>query len=318
MNPSPANPLRIATRSTDVALRRANVVQRALAALGLESVLVKLKTAGDKKEPAALHSISERGTFTKDLEKALLKGKADIAVHPLDLLPSDGIDGLVIAALLERGDARDAVVISDQAQASSLEELPAGSRISTPNFRIRAQLRLLRPDLDSAELHGDLSERLKKIDQGRVHAAIVPACSLHLLGAEQRIASELEPPGWLSAPGQGIITLQTRADDVSTRTLLAPLHHAPTASIASAELAFANALEGGAQVPLGVAATATGLFGFIASLDGARAVRGVVVLDPDDPALSGIRLANQLRSDGASELLEGLRRAMHIMPPAPE
>ena len=315
-------PLRIGTRASELALRQARLVQAALAAHGLESELVTYKTLGDKRLDEALSAIGAKGLFTKELETALLKGKIDLAVHSLKDLPTESPAGLVVAAVLEREDPRDALVVNGRILAGSLDDLPPGSRIGTSSLRRRAQLLAARPDLEVAELRGNVPTRLMKVDEGRVHAAILAAAGLHRLGATQHITCYLDAPAWLPAAGQGAIAVQTRAIDDRVRTVAEAMNHLPTMRAVSAERAFLAALEGGCQVPIGALAmerdgTAM-LYGLIADIQGTRVVRGSIPLDLSDPELSGIRLANQLRGAGASEILEGLRRATHLPSPQPE
>lgn len=314
--------IRVGTRTSELALRQARMVQAALSARGLESELVTYKTVGDKRLDESLSSIGGKGLFTKELETGLLKRKIDIAVHSLKDLPTESPDGLLVAAVLEREDPRDALVVNGRILAASLAELPPGSRVGTSSLRRRAQLLSARADLEVAELRGNVPTRLKKVDEGRVHAAILAAAGLHRLGAHQHIKSYLDAPAWLPAAGQGAIAVQTRADDHTIRGLAEAMNDAPTMRAVRAERAFLAALEGGCQVPIGALAMQAGavamLHGMIADIDGRRVVRGSIVLDPADPELSGIRLANQLRGEGASDILEGLRRANHVPSPQPE
>jgi len=243
-------------------------------------------------------------------------------VHSLKDLPTDSPEELEVAAVLEREDPRDALVVNGRILAPSLDELPRGSRVGTSSLRRRAQLLATRPDLDVAELRGNVPTRLKKIDEGRVHAAILAAAGLHRLGAHQHITCYLDAPAWLPAAGQGAIAVQIRKDDDATRTLTDAMNHAPTMFAVRAERAFLAALEGGCQVPIGALATTANdgsvLHGMIASIDGRHVVRGSIELDPAEPALGGVRLANRLRGEGASEILEGLRRADRLPSPQPE
>ena len=323
--PSPSDPatIRIGTRSSELALRQARLVQAALEAQGLASELVTYRTVGDKRLDEPLSAIGAKGLFTKELEQDLLKGKTHLAVHSLKDLPTDSPEGLVVAAVLEREDPRDALVVNGRILAQSLADLPRGSRIGTSSLRRRAQLLATRPDLEVAELRGNVPTRLKKIDEGRVHAAILAAAGLHRLGARQHVTCYLDAPAWLPAAGQGAIAVQVRTDDARVRALADAMNDAPTMRAVVAERAFLAALEGGCQVPIGALAVPTSerggmLHGMIASIDGTRIVRGSIARDPDDPALSGIRLANQLRGEGATEILEGLRRAEHLPSPQPE
>lgn len=299
-------------------------MQAALSARGVASELVTYRTVGDKKLNEPLSSIGAKGLFTKELEVDLLKGKTQLAVHSLKDLPTDSPDELMVAAVLEREDPRDVLVVNGRVNAASLDELPRGSRVGTSSLRRRAQLLALRPDLEVAELRGNVPTRLKKIDEGRVHAAILAAAGLHRLGARQHITCYLDAPGWLPAAGQGAIAVQVRTGDARLRELAEAMNDPSTMRAVQAERAFLAALEGGCQVPIGAVAMpganggAPMLHGLIANIQGTRVVRGSIELDPGDPALSGIRLANQLRGEGATEILEGLRRAAHLPSPQPE
>jgi len=314
--------LRIGTRSSELALRQARLVQAALIERGIDSELVTYRTLGDKRLDEPLSTIGAKGLFTKELEQDLRKGKIDLAVHSLKDLPTDSPAGLVVAAVLEREDPRDALVLNRGIMGQSLDDLPRGSRVGTSSLRRRAQLLAARPDLEVAELRGNVPTRLMKVDEGRVHAAILAAAGLHRLGAHQHITCYLDVPAWIPAAGQGAIAVQTRDDDDKVGPIARSMNDAPTMRAVRAERAFLQALEGGCQVPIGALAVPTDdgamLHGMIASIDGSRVVRGAITLDPDDPELSGVRLANQLRGEGASEILEGLRRANHLPSPQPE
>jgi hydroxymethylbilane synthase len=315
--------VKIGTRSSELALRQARLVQAALEAQGLACELVTYRTVGDKRLDEPLSSIGAKGLFTKELEQDLLKGKTHLAVHSLKDLPTESPEGLIVAAVLEREDPRDALVVNGRILAESLADLPRGSRVGTSSLRRRAQLLAARPDLEVAELRGNVPTRLKKVDEGRVHAAILAAAGLHRLGARQHVTCYLDAPAWLPAAGQGAIAVQVRGDDARIRALAGAMNDAPTMRAVVAERAFLAALEGGCQVPIGALAVPTAegggvLHGMIASIDGRRIVRGSIALDPNDPALSGVRLANELRGQGASEILEGLRRAEHLPSPQPE
>ena len=332
--PSPADPTRpdqaeaargdfiIATRSSELALRQARMVQEALLARGITATLRTYKTVGDKRLDEPLSGIGAKGLFTKELEHDLAHGKVQCCVHSLKDLPTDMPPGLELVALLPREDPRDALVVNAITGASSLAELPRGSRVGTSSLRRRAQLLALHPDLDVVDLRGNVPTRLRKVDEGQVHAAILAAAGLHRLGVSQRITAYLDAPEWLPAAGQGAIAIQIRSEDDDTRAILAPLSHAETVFATRAERAFLAALEGGCQVPIGALVVADGtrrvLHGFIAEVSGRRIVRGEMTVDDAAPELSGVRLANELRHQGASEILESLRRAEHLPSPQPE
>jgi hydroxymethylbilane synthase len=318
------SPVRIGTRSSELALRQARIVQDALAREGVAAELKTYKTLGDKRLDEPLSAIGGKGLFTRELEGDLLKGNLECCVHSLKDLPTEMPAGLAIGAILRREDPRDVLVVHSILGATSLEELPRGSRVGTSSLRRRAQLLAVRRDVEVVALRGNVPTRIRKVDEGQVHAAILAAAGVHRLGASQRIACYLDAPAWLPAAGQGAIAVQVREDDDGMRALLAPLNDEPTALAVRAERAFLDALEGGCQVPIGALAlpfsdeNAYTLHGFIADIHGREIVRGEHLVDGANPALSGIRLANELRGAGASRILEGLRRAEHVPAPQPE
>jgi hydroxymethylbilane synthase len=312
----------IATRASELALRQARQVQHALAARGVESELKTYKTTGDKRLDEPLAAIGAKGLFTKELESDLARGKVHCCVHSLKDLPTEAPKGLEIVSLLPREDPRDVLIVNSVVGASSIDELPPGSRVGTSSLRRRAQLLAMRRDLDVVELRGNVPTRIKKVDDGNVHATILAAAGLHRLDVSQRITAYLEAPNWLPAAGQGAIAIQIRAEDTTTRSLVQPLGDERTMTDATAERAFLAALEGGCQVPIGALVTHSTegrvLHGMIADVKGARIVRGELALDVDQPELTGIRLANELRHRGATEILASLRTADHLPAPQPE
>src|SRR5262249_56874917 len=175
------------------ALRQAREVQALLSARGIPSELKTYKTTGDKRLGEALSAIGGKGLFTKELEVDLLKGKVHCCVHSLKDLPTEQPRGLDIVALLPREDPRDVLVVNSVVGVGSIAELPSGSRVGTSSLRRRAQLLAARRDIDVVELRGNVPTRLKKVDDGHVHAAILAAAGLHRLGVSQRIAGYLDP-----------------------------------------------------------------------------------------------------------------------------
>jgi hydroxymethylbilane synthase len=325
--------VRIGSRASDLALVQARLVEAALEALGVSCEIVTFKTIGDKKLDVPLSGIGAKGLFTHELEVALSKGKVDCCVHSLKDLPTESPEGVEIVAQLEREDPRDVLVVNPVTGADSLESVPAGSRVGTSSLRRRAQLLALRPDLDVVELRGNVPTRLRKVESGQVHAAILAAAGLLRLNARPRITAYLDAPTWLPAAGQGAIAIQMRSDDDELRALLAPLDHAPTSIATRAERAFLAALDGGCQVPIGALATrghasdpAHGegaqprlvLHGFVSDVRGRTVVRGSRVVNESEPEKAGELLALDLRSRGAGSLLTELRSAESVIAPQPE
>ncbi|HUF25626.1 MAG TPA: hydroxymethylbilane synthase [Gemmatimonadaceae bacterium] len=314
--------VRVATRASELALRQARQVQSMLAARGQTAELTTFKTTGDKRLDEPLNAIGAKGLFTKELEQALLRGKVDCCVHSLKDLPTQSPDGLEIVAVLAREDPRDVLVVNHLVPVESLAELPRGSRVGTSSLRRRSQLLAMRDDLEVVELRGNVPTRLRKVEDGLVHAAVLAAAGLHRLGSAGRIAAYLDAPGWLPAAGQGAIAVQIRADDDRARALFAVLDDAETRLAVRAERAMLASLEGGCQVPIGAlmirdGATAV-LHGLIADLVGKRVVRGEHRVDPADPEGSGERLAHMLRLRGGEEIIEQLREANRLPAPQPE
>src|SRR5881275_1795566 len=195
----------IASRGSQLALWQARWVQSQLAALGHESRIEIIKTTGDKITDVPLAKVGTKGLFTKEIEEALIAGRADLAVHSLKDLPTELPEGLVLAAVPEREDARDAVV------GKRLDELSHGARAGTSSLRRSAQLHRLRPDLTIESVRGNIDTRLRKLDEGQYDAILLAAAGLKRLGWADRIAEVLDAERMCSAVGQGALAIETRA-----------------------------------------------------------------------------------------------------------
>jgi hydroxymethylbilane synthase len=319
--PSASEVVRIGTRASELALRQAALVEAALVARGLGVEIVRIRTTGDRKARKPPGEIGAMGLFTRELESALLRKKVDCCVHSLKDLPAEQTDGLELAAILEREDPRDVLVINPVTDASGLADLPAGSRVGTSSPHRRAQLLAARADLDVVDMRGDVATRLKKMDEGTFHAAVFAAADLIRLDARQRIGAFLESPRWLPAAGQGASAVQIRASDDRMRRFVQPLDHAPTRRAVSAERAFLAGLEGGWQVPIGALAISSAdgageqvLHGLISDVAGRNVVRGSRPVDPADAELTGQELAAELRARGGASILAELRAAGEVTP----
>lgn len=315
--------VRIATRASELALRQARMVQAALDAAGTPSELVTFKTVGDKKLDESLSAIGAKGLFTKELEVALAAGTVDCCVHSLKDLPTDMPEGLALVAMLVREDPRDVLVVNDRIVAESLDDLPRGSRVGTSSLRRRAQLLHRRSDLEVVELRGNVPTRLRKVDEGQVHAAILAGAGLKRLEAEQRIDAWLDAPDWLPAAGQGVIAVEAREDDARMTELLASIHHAPSAFAARAERSLLAALDGGCQVPIGALligeGTAAVLHALVSDLHGKEIVRGALAIGSQSAEQAGQALAARMRRDGATAILAAVRADSAKIPsPQPE
>jgi hydroxymethylbilane synthase len=318
----PDRPLRIGTRKSELALRQARQVQRALESRGTRSELVTFDTLGDRRLDVPLAAIGGKGLFTAELEAALAKGEIDCAVHSLKDLPTGDTPGTALVAVLEREDPRDVLVCRPGLAATTIAQLPAGATVGTSSLRRRAQLLALRDDLVIAELRGNVPTRLRKVDAGAPDAAILAAAGLVRLGLAGRATAWLDAPEWLPAPGQGAIAVQASSRTDATTTLLASLDHAATRIAVRAERAFLAALDGGCQVPIGalVLPDAKGrvLHGLLSSADGLASVRGERVVDGSDPERAGVQLAEALLARGGVAILRSLRMVEGVPAPQPE
>jgi hydroxymethylbilane synthase len=300
--------LRIATRKSALALWQANHVQALLleAHPGIEIELVKIVTEGDRILDRPLAEIGGKGLFLKELERAMLDGDADLAVHSMKDVPASMADGLVLDAVLPRANPYDALV---SRSGKPLADLPAGSRIGTSSLRRKSQLLALRPDLDVVDLRGNVDTRLRKLDEGQYDAIILACAGLQRLGLGERITETLQPPDWLPASTQGIIGLQCRQDDVHTRALIEPLADADTMVIASAERAVARVLQATCQVPLAVHAVlqngSVHLRSIVGSTDGKQSIQAAGEAPASDAVALGERVAADLLKDGAGKIIAG-------------
>src|ERR1019366_7094493 len=267
----------IASRGSQLALWQARWVSSQLTAAGQECRIEIIKTTGDKITDVPLAKVGTKGLFTKEIEEALLDGRADLAVHSLKDLPTELPEGLVLAAVPEREDPRDAVV------GKKLADLPPGAKVGTSSLRRAAQLLKLRPDLQVESIRGNLDTRLRKLDEGQYDAILLAAAGLKRLGWGDRIAEILEPEQMCPAVGQGALAIETRAGFDAGLDVLAMLDHADTHTAVMAERGVLRALGGGRQL---VGAQAGGAAAEAAEI--------------------GARLAAYLLQRGARQILEAV------------
>jgi len=302
-------PLRIATRKSALALWQANHVRDLLldAHPGIEIELVKIVTQGDRILDRPLAEIGGKGLFLKELERAMLKGEADLAVHSMKDVPASMEEGLVLDAVLPRANPYDALV---SRKGQLLADIPPGSRIGTSSLRRKSQLLALRPDLEVADLRGNVDTRLRKLDEGQYDAVILACAGLERLGLGERITETLQPPDWLPASTQGIIGLQCREDDAHTRSLIEPLADSDTMVVASAERSVARVLEATCQVPLAVYAVLDSgtvrLRSMVSTPDGKESIRASGEEPSVDAVALGERVAADLIKNGAGKIMSDL------------
>ncbi len=300
--------LRIATRESPLALWQARHVQSRLQAShsGLAVELVPMTTQGDQMLNAPLARIGGKGLFVKELEQAMLEGRADLAVHSMKDVPVHMPSGLGLHAYLAGEDPRDAFVSN---RFDCLDALPQGAAVGTSSLRRQAQLRQLRPDLEIRDLRGNVGTRLARLDEGRYDAILLAGAGLIRLGLSSRVREWLDIDRFLPALAQGVIGIECRSDDARTIGLLAPLHDRTSATRLAAERALSARLGGACQVPVAGHARLQGgrlhLTGLVAAPDGSAAVRDTVEGDAADAATLGSQLADRLLADGARAILKG-------------
>lgn len=307
-----ARTLRIATRKSPLALWQANFVKDRLEALhpDLQVELVPMSTQGDKILDTPLAKVGGKGLFVKELETAMLEGRADIAVHSMKDVPVEFPDGLGLHTICEREDPRDAFVSNHFNQ---IDELPQGAVVGTSSLRRQCQLRAARPDLVIRDLRGNVNTRLAKLDAGEYDAIILAAAGLKRLEMAHRIAAFIEPEQSLPANGQGAVGIECRLDDHELHALLAPLEHPETRIRVLTERAMNRALQGGCQVPIGAYALVEGeevwLRGLVGSPDGSHVIRDEIRGPLAEGEALGHTLAQRLLAAGADVILAEVYRA---------
>lgn len=300
----------IGTRDSELALVQTHWVQQELQQAHPDYAIevLQMKTQGDKILDVALAKIGDKGLFTKELEAAMLTGRTQLAVHSLKDLPTTLPEGLVLAAITEREDPADAVVMHGRWDGRTLDELPEGSVIGTSSLRRLAQLRSRYPGFDFQDIRGNLNTRLKKLDDGKYDAIVLAVAGLRRLGWHERITQVLSPEISLHAVGQGALGIECRADDPEVLQLVGILNHLPTALRCRAERAMLRSLEGGCQVPIGVQSHIDNdtlyLQAVVASLDGQQLIRAEHTGPAQEPEAAGVTLAGKLRANGAQAVLD--------------
>ena len=300
----------IGTRGSDLALWQANHVRTSLEARFPERSfeIQTIKTTGDRISETALSKIGDKGLFTKEIEAALLRDEIDLAIHSLKDLPTALPYRLRIGAVTPRERANDVLISRN---AGSINELTPGSRVATGSLRRRSQLLSLRPDIEVADIRGNVPTRIDKFHSSDLDAMILAYAGMHRLKLDEHIAGVIPVNEMIPAVGQGAIAVEVRADDSEIRDLTKTISDADTALCITAERAFLRDLEGGCQVPIGAHAVrvegGVRLDGFVGSLDGSLSIRESLTGAADDAASIGQRLAATCIERGAGEILSQAR-----------
>ena len=305
--------LRIATRRSPLALWQAEHVASTLRERhsGLEVELVAMRTSGDKMLDAPLARVGGKGLFIKELEHALLDGRADIAVHSMKDVPVELPPELHLPIIMARADPRDALVST---RFGELEALPAGASVGTSSLRRRCQLAAYRPDLRIENLRGGVDTRLRRLDDGDFDAIVLAVSGLERGGHGTRVTEALDVTTMLPAAGQGALGIECRRGDARVEALVAPLACPRTTTCVLSERAFNRRLEGGCQVPIAAYATLDGgaltLRGLVASLDGTKVLRARVRGGAERAEGLGAEAAAVVLEQGAGEILSEIYAAV--------
>ncbi len=303
----------IGTRSSALALWQSNFVRTHLSSHhpNLRIDLETIKTLGDKILDSPLSKIGDKGLFTKEIEKALLDRRIDLAVHSLKDIPTEIPKGLQLAVITEREDVHDVFLSHPSKAYKKLADVPANGTIATGSLRRKCQLLKFRPDFQIVDIRGNLNTRLQKLEESDWDGLVLARAGVRRLGWTDRITEVLPFEIMLPAVGQGALAVEIRSGDLPLKNLLQTLHHDSTATAVLGERALLRYLEGGCQIPIGAYGRIEGnqfvLEALIGSLDGRTIVRGTIKGRTDKPESLGTELARQLLDRGGKEILEGIR-----------
>mgnify|MGYP001545282715 FL=1 len=301
--------IRIATRKSELALWQANHVADLLREThpGLQVELLPMVTKGDIILDQPLAQIGGKGLFLKELERAMLKGEADIAVHSMKDVPVEQVPGLEVEVLLKRANPFDALL---SREGQTLDELPPGARVGTSSLRRQCQLKALRPDIDVRDLRGNVNTRVRKLQEGEYDAIILACAGLERLKMDALITEALAPPRWLPAGTQGTIGIQNRSGDEEVKALITPLMDAEAVTRTRAERGVATLLHGSCQVPLAVFAELESgqvrIRSMVGTPDGSRILKAAAEGPEGETDALATAVANDLLEQGAGEIIAAL------------
>jgi hydroxymethylbilane synthase len=294
--------LRIGSRGSQLALWQANHVAALLREQGHAVEIEIIKTTGDKITDVALAKVGTKGMFTKEIEEALADKRVDLAVHSLKDVPTELAPEFELAAIMKREDPRDAFI---SVKFATLEELPQGAKVGTSSLRRQAQLKALRPDLETFPLRGNVDTRIRKLESGEYDAIILAAAGVHRLGLHKHVRSRISADVMCPAVGQGALAIEIRHNDAQTHTLLAFLDDAETRAAIECERALLGSMGGGCQVPIGAYAEKRGaklhLRAMVGRPDGSLILREQA--DGDDGEKLGREVAQTLLQRGGDKIL---------------
>jgi len=304
--------LRIGTRGSSLALWQANHIAESLAKLHcVETEIVRIRTSGDRLQSASTAQVNEaigaeggKGIFIKEIEDALLSDQIDVAVHSMKDVPTETPAGLTFAAITRREDPRDCLIARENCM---FQALPRAARVGTSSLRRQAQLHHHRPDLELADLRGNVDTRIRKLESGEFDAIVLALAGVTRLGVRNKVTQVFDEDLMLPAVGQGALGIETRADDAQTSRFVAALDDAETRACVTAERALLRELQGGCQVPLGawgrLREGELHLEAAVFSAAGSETVRLDEAGAPAEAEAIGVRLAQALIDAGAGKIL---------------
>ncbi|MBX9791981.1 MAG: hydroxymethylbilane synthase [Pirellulales bacterium] len=304
--------MRIATRGSRLAIWQAEHVAKLLSQVAAVDIeLVRVTSSGDRDQTRPVAQLESQGLFTKEIQQAVLDGRADFAVHSLKDLPTEATPELILAAVPERESVNDVLISRD---GMGLSQLPRGARVGTGSRRRRAQLLHVRPDLELLDLRGNVETRLQKLHDGQFEAIVLASAGLKRLGLASEVTEELMPEAMLPAVGQGALGIEARTDDLGTQELLARIDHAPSRAAVTAERTLLAELCGGCLAPVGAWAQLDDsrrlvLDAVVLSLDGRQRLHATGTDSLEQADALGRRVAADLLSQGAAELIAASRDA---------
>lgn len=304
----PLRSVRLGTRSSALARWQADWVAARLEQFGVAVTMVPITTQGDASSKS-LGVIGGQGVFTKEIQRSLLNGEIDLAVHSLKDLPTEKVDGLTLAAVPARESTRDVLVST---AADSIDALPTGARVGTGSMRRKAQLLHIRGDLEITDIRGNVDTRLRKLDEGQYDAIVLAEAGLRRLGLENRVAQVIPLSIMLPAIGQGALGIEARAGDEETLAAIAPLNHTETRNAVVAERAMLMSLRAGCLAPVGawgrIEADQLALDGVVLTSDGSRRIAAAGSGSPDRAEAIGAEVAKRLLDEGAADLMASCRQ----------
>ncbi len=299
--------IRLGTRGSKLAMTQTHWVAARLADQhpGLEVIVELVRTTGDRVQNRPLAELGVIGAFTRELDQALLEGRVDVAVHSLKDVPTEGAEGICLAAIPEREDPRDAFIGKDGVK---LDALPEGAVVGTGSLRRQAMLALQRPDIETKEIRGNIDTRLRILrDSDQLQGIVLALAGVRRVGLEDVVTEVLGPPDWLPAPGQGALAITTRSNDDTARELVAVLEDRATRAAVTAERAVLERLGGGCHVPIGTYAVVDAehltLEALVADPAGTRVIRDSDEGPSEEAEAIGTRLGDWLLSMGAAKIL---------------